>query len=239
MMFSVFEETKKWAAASKITLHANQSVGSTNEWAKSEASSVDDRPQLYICEHQTEGRGRGENTWHDTGAGNALLSSWSFALPFAPQPVLSPALGLAVYRALAATWSDLPFGLKAPNDVYAEQKKVAGILLETVQQGAKVRLIMGIGMNIWSAPEIAAAGSLVDLVKKERLTAFVFSQFLDRLLFEITTTFQESKSELSPNQRAILTYAINQYAPKKMVKDVFADGTIVMVGGSKVHWSTL
>lgn len=238
-MFSVFEETKKWALNSKLTLHAETRVPSTNDIAKAESSAVDDGIHLYLCDHQTEGRGRGENTWHDTGEGTALLSSWSFALPFAPQPTLSPAIGLAVYRALTATWSDIGFGLKPPNDIYADGKKLAGILLETVQQGNKVRLIMGFGMNVWSAPELDTAGPLVDIVTKERLTTQVFSGFLDRLLLEIVATFQESPKELSANQREILTYAINQYAPKKMVKSVFADGTIVLVGGSKVHWSTL
>ena len=112
-------------------------------------------PELGTCgvlaDTQTAGRGRGENTWESAvGAGLWL----SMALP---PPALPP--GLVLQRAMGAVaellqTKERPLGLKWPNDLVAWHEgrlvKLGGILGEL--QGD--RMILGLGVNLLSAPRI-------------------------------------------------------------------------------------
>ena len=87
---------------------------------------------LFLAAHQTNGRGRGANHWLDTGAGESLLSTWSLSVSSPPQAITGPRIGLALFAAATHAWPSLKFGLKAPNDLYLDGQKVAGLLVETV-----------------------------------------------------------------------------------------------------------
>lgn len=113
-------------------------------------------PELGFCavlaDRQTKGRGRQGNRWESaTGAGLWL----SVALP--PVPGVPP--GVVMQRAMTAAAQVLDpeqrvLGLKWPNDLVAwhggRLVKVGGILGEQVGG----RLILGLGVNLTSAPEI-------------------------------------------------------------------------------------
>lgn len=149
---SIFKLATTWAKGSNIELWSEESVGSTNSVAKEEALSLISEFKLYITAEQSAGRGRGEHRWISPERGSALLSSWSYKLPQAPQHLSGPLFGLALYQAAAQTWPNLPFSLKAPNDLFLNGKKVAGLLLETVSQGGEHRLIVGLGFNGYADP---------------------------------------------------------------------------------------
>jgi BirA family biotin operon repressor/biotin-[acetyl-CoA-carboxylase] ligase len=95
-----------------------------------------------VAEYQTAGIGRHGRTWHSE-AGGGLYVSIILRLP-AAAPALTMALGLAVQQAvddLAGVASDLRW----PNDVMLNNRKVAGILVQSAEGGA---LIAGIGVNV-------------------------------------------------------------------------------------------
>lgn len=111
-------------------------------------------PELGFCavlaDRQTEGRGRQGNRW-ESAAGTGL---WlSAALP--PLPGVPP--GVIMQRAMAAAARVIDpegrtLGLKWPNDLVAWKdgrlRKLGGILGEQVGG----RLILGLGVNLTSAP---------------------------------------------------------------------------------------
>jgi BirA family biotin operon repressor/biotin-[acetyl-CoA-carboxylase] ligase len=106
---------------------------------------------------QTAGTGRRGRPW-DSQKGNFAAS-----LLIRPTETLdrlalrSFVAALALYDALVAVTgrSDL-FALKWPNDVLLNGGKLAGILLETVNEGAnRFALIIGIGVNLREKPEAA------------------------------------------------------------------------------------
>ncbi|HEX9011557.1 MAG TPA: biotin--[acetyl-CoA-carboxylase] ligase [Holophagaceae bacterium] len=113
-------------------------------------------PELGFCavlaDRQTEGRGRQGNRW-ESAAGTGL---WlSAALP--PLPGVAP--GLVMQRAMTAAARVLDpegraLGLKWPNDLVAWKedrlRKLGGILGEQVGG----RLILGLGVNLTSAPDL-------------------------------------------------------------------------------------
>lgn len=105
-----------------------------------------------IADRQTAGRGRQGREWSD-GAGNFMGSTVVHRRFNDPAPgTLALLTGLALHEAitrhLPATAQPL---LKWPNDVMVGQAKLAGILLEL--EGEAV--IVGIGVNLASAPQLA------------------------------------------------------------------------------------
>lgn len=241
MSFSIYIASLNWAHSSQIACHSLPSVGSTNDWAKEDAfrSGASDF-EFFIADHQSSGRGRGQNTWSGASPGTMLLSSWSFTMSAAPQPVLAPALGLAVFRALQTSWPDLALSLKAPNDIYLGDKKLAGLLLESLQQGEKTRLILGLGLNVFSKPDLATATSLAEHLPLGRISELGWGLFLDRLWLELVSSFRETRTELSENQQEALRFALNRNPHQKIpLEKLAADGSLIHSGGSKTPWTSL
>ncbi len=104
---------------------------------------------LIAC-RQTGGRGRLGRVWADT-ADEGIAASFVCAAA-APQR-LAVTCAVAAARA-AESLLGRPVGIKWPNDIVADGRKLAGILIE--QSGN--RAVIGIGMNVlqtrWS-PELA------------------------------------------------------------------------------------
>lgn len=110
---------------------------------------------VAVTEHQTAGRGRSGRRWEDA-AGRCVLVSVLLRPPRGgPVPQVSLVAGLAVAEALEAV-AGLPTGLKWPNDVLVEGRKVAGILLES--DGDAV--VCGIGVNVDQAEEDLPTGTV-------------------------------------------------------------------------------
>ena len=129
---SISETTQNWAGQREIAVIYNAETGSTNDNCKARALDEAEDLVIELADHQTKGRGRGINTWLDTGAGESLLGTWSLRMQGAPQAITGPRIGLAIYNAAAATWPSLAWSLKAPNDLILSGKKCGGVLVETV-----------------------------------------------------------------------------------------------------------
>lgn len=98
---------------------------------------------------QYAGKGQGENTWESDRGMNLLASvilSPAF-LPASDQFVLNMAMTLAVCDLLSSKGIE-PF-IKWPNDIYAEGKKIAGLLISHRVSGNMLEhTIVGIGLNL-------------------------------------------------------------------------------------------
>lgn len=97
---------------------------------------------VVLADVQTDGRGRYGRIWHGS-AGN-LYASFVFDKQASYVPYLSFITGLA----LAESLPELNVRLKWPNDVLLDGAKVAGILLEVVDD----KVIVGVGVNVVSHP---------------------------------------------------------------------------------------
>lgn len=100
---------------------------------------------LLVAERQTAGRGRLGREWKSDVQGLGGTLTFSLGVPLAPADWsgLSLAVGLAVARSLH---SDLR--LKWPNDVWLQQRKLAGVLIETASVGDVRYAVIGVGINI-------------------------------------------------------------------------------------------
>jgi BirA family biotin operon repressor/biotin-[acetyl-CoA-carboxylase] ligase len=103
-------------------------------------------PILLIAERQTAGRGRLGRAWHGE-VGHAL--TFSLGLPYQPHnwSGLSLAVGLSLAESLGPD-----IQLKWPNDLWRQQRKLGGILIEAASQGGQSYAVIGIGLNIHMPP---------------------------------------------------------------------------------------
>lgn len=193
----------EWARGRKLDTWFAPETTSTNAIAKAETIRA---PKLFLTEKQTAGRGRGTHTW--TTPHDALLSTWTFPLTYAPQPILSPLIGLALFEAAVRAAPDLAFNLKAPNDLFLGDKKIAGLLIETVVTGAQVTCAIGLGFNAGDPP--AGVDTATGLARHMQAEALNWPAFLDAWYDGVTQALQHArKSELGADQRERLKNALN------------------------------
>ena len=85
-------------------------------------------------------------------------------------------------KALGETWPELqPFlKVKAPNDLYLKEAKLAGLLLEVLKQGQKQALILGLGLNVFQSPPHLLATYMATEAKK--INSKTWSIFLEKLI---------------------------------------------------------
>ena len=123
-------------------------IDSTNSELMRRAKAGRQDPVLLLAEHQTAGRGRHGRTWWGR-PGDALTFSIGMALRPHNWSGLSLAVGLSLAQSLAPQVQ-----LKWPNDLWWETRKLGGILIEVVSQGAQSYAVVGVGLNVRGmAPE--------------------------------------------------------------------------------------
>ncbi len=111
---------------------------------------------LLLAESQTEGRGRRGRQWISPFASNIYMSlSYGLSLSISEMSGLSLVVAISVARALKKSGID-NVKLKWPNDIYVEQQKLSGVLLELRgESNGPCRAVIGIGVNV-NMPDAAA-----------------------------------------------------------------------------------
>lgn len=131
-----------------------KSIGSTNTELLEHAAKYTDG-DVMIAEIQTAGRGRYGRNW-DSVRGGLYMSILLKNIVEAQQPLkLSLLSALAVQRTLSGM-AKAKFFIKWPNDVYAGNSKICGILPETRVQGTTINAVIGIGINVNNDPPAAS-----------------------------------------------------------------------------------
>jgi BirA family biotin operon repressor/biotin-[acetyl-CoA-carboxylase] ligase len=125
---------------------------STNNYIKSRYEEFkDSRPVWVTSALQTGGRGREKRTWISP-KGKGLYTSFGFKLKTGDNLRLLPLIaGISGVETLEKV-TGFPFGLKWPNDVLYDNKKVAGILIENIIAEDNVYCIAGFGLNLNHTP---------------------------------------------------------------------------------------
>ena len=113
---------------------------------------------VCIAERQVAGRGRLGRTWvSPPGTAVTLSVSWVFRERTRELPALSLAAGVAVARALARCGAH-GIRLKWPNDIWFEDAKLGGILLEMrAEPTGAACVVIGVGINVALDAEARAA----------------------------------------------------------------------------------
>jgi BirA family biotin operon repressor/biotin-[acetyl-CoA-carboxylase] ligase len=115
---------------------------------------------LVIANEQTAGRGRGGKSWQSSPGDGLWLTLIERPADTSGLGVLSLRVGLAAAEALDRFASE-PIRLKWPNDLYVEEKKLGGILVEVRWREQAVEYVaIGLGVNVQAPRSVRSAAGL-------------------------------------------------------------------------------
>jgi BirA family biotin operon repressor/biotin-[acetyl-CoA-carboxylase] ligase len=132
-----------------------QSIGSTNDKAKELAQVGAEEGTLVVADAQTAGRGRLSRSWFSP-AGLGLYVSIVFRpkMPAETASGVLMAVTLAAAEAVEGERIGGVVGIKWPNDLMVEGRKLGGILCEMgIQGGVLEWCVAGLGMNVNHTPK--------------------------------------------------------------------------------------
>jgi len=142
-----------------------ETVASTNSFLKELAHrQILEEGTVIVTRNQTEGRGQRGNSWESEAGKNITCSMLLYPsfLPVQRFFLLSEAVALGVKETLDAYTDGII--LKWPNDVYYQERKIAGILIENELTGNTYSLsIAGIGLNVNQEHFLSGAPNPVSL----------------------------------------------------------------------------
>jgi BirA family biotin operon repressor/biotin-[acetyl-CoA-carboxylase] ligase len=182
--------TTRWLGR---TVHFYDEVDSTNLTAMDLAQKDAPEGTVVLAEEQLHGRGRGDRFWHSP-VGVGIYCS------FVLRPELSPAktmlltlmTAVAIAKAVAVE-TNLSPRIKWPNDILINDKKVAGILLESKVGATGVEhTIIGFGINVNHTPadlpqELLLAASSLFIELGEPVDR---SKLLTKILAEVEDLYE-------------------------------------------------
>jgi BirA family biotin operon repressor/biotin-[acetyl-CoA-carboxylase] ligase len=134
---------------------------STNSEALKLAKSTD-RPTFVVAKKQTNGRGRIDRSWSDPSgnfSGSILIKIDEDLQNLALRSFVA---ALSVFDAIDQKISkEHELLIKWPNDLLLNGKKICGILLETRNFGTVSALVIGIGINLLSSPNLDKTKNII------------------------------------------------------------------------------
>jgi len=128
-------------------------VGSTSDLALGLVRSAGFAcPHLVRADRQTRGRGRGSNAWWSDGGSltfTLVIDPAAHGLTAAHEPRLALTAAVAAVSAVAGFVPPAArLGIRWPNDVEADGRKLGGVLPEPVETPVGPRFLIGVGLNV-------------------------------------------------------------------------------------------
>lgn len=147
----LFLESLETERVGRGALRLHASIPSTNDAAFELAAAEPAASGVVVAEFQTMGRGRFGRRW-ESPAGSGLLAS--IVLPdVPPAPARLSALA-AVAVAETLEGNGVAASIQWPNDLFAGERKIAGILLEAREERpARPVVVLGLGLNVAQRPD--------------------------------------------------------------------------------------
>ncbi len=133
-------------------LVALKEVDSTNTFLKNLLSNSTPVPEgtVIMAESQYAGRGQQQNRWNSEPGKNLTFSL--LLQPVFLSPLNQFYLTQVISLGVAETLNIIAGGgisIKWPNDIYYNDKKLGGILIENILQGSQIKYaVVGIGLNV-------------------------------------------------------------------------------------------
>lgn len=168
------------------------SLASTNAYALERAASGVEPETVVWALEQSAGRGQYSREFSSPRGGLYFSLIFSPALPPERLSLITLAAGVGCCLSLEQTCAVAPL-LKWPNDLYVKEKKLGGILTETLpfSKGRKAIVVVGVGLNINSLPSDFSAElssivtSLVEITKKHFDLKQLLESMVHGILFQV------------------------------------------------------
>lgn len=200
-------------------------IDSTNHYLNTKSLEGSLSGHVVLAEQQSSGQGRRGKSWVSPFGCNLYLSVlWRFQFGPAQLGCLSLFIAVAVVRVLQQLGIK-DAGVKWPNDIYWQNKKLAGILLEVRGEASgPSAVVVGIGLNIAMPTEhddeISQEWVNLESILQTKVDRNKFSALLINSLFDVLNNAVE-------NQQSLL----NEWQSMDILKNeevevIFADKTI-------------
>lgn len=215
------------------------SVQSTNTWAKEHAATLS-HGEVVLTHCQTSGRGQRGNSWEAEPGKNLTFSIFltPSALPPARQFEISEAVALGVAETVEQ-FIGRTVQVKWPNDIYVDDRKIAGILIEHSLSGNRIaHTVAGVGLNVNQTCFLSDAPnpvSMAIIAGREFRLAPLLNDICDTILrrLEETAPGQRHRTFLEKlwrNDGEFHTFATPDGARfEARIDDVGTDGIITLV----------
>ena len=191
-------------------------IDSTNQFLKN--NNFNSYPVFCHSEMQTSGRGRLGRTWQSVFGTNLYFSSkWQFNCNIEKLTGLSLVIGLALLHAIETNLGQSDILLKWPNDLVWQDKKLAGILIETGRLCSnQCELIIGLGVNVNTSLE-----NMPDLSRPWTSLCQIYQRIIDRnaLLQQIIESQMDYMTQFKKN-------GLKHFYKEWMIKDALIGKTI-------------
>lgn len=165
----------------KVKIIDFSKIGSTNDYLKDNYEKLDSFT-FVKTKYQLEGRGQFDRKWVSFKGRNLLFSFIIKNTPFNQMNLIKEWVKASIFQLLEDL--GLKPSFKEPNDIYVNNKKICGILIETKSDEKMFRyVIVGIGLNVNQIifPSLNAT-SILKETKKTNKIKIIFNDLLNILL---------------------------------------------------------
>ncbi|HRI02655.1 MAG TPA: biotin--[acetyl-CoA-carboxylase] ligase [Pyrinomonadaceae bacterium] len=201
------------------------SLGSTNTEAANQARQGADEGLCVIAREQSAGRGRHGRTWvsePDSGLYFSIVLRPKFDLKYLS--LITLMAGVAVYDTLKEF--RLKPDIKWVNDVLIGEKKISGILAETVDTQSGNAVIVGIGINLKSINFPDEIAETATSIQAERSGAVTSGNVEGALIKYLSYWYETLNSDDGPTEIIQNWRQRSSYFSGKAVRVTLPDGVL-------------
>jgi BirA family biotin operon repressor/biotin-[acetyl-CoA-carboxylase] ligase len=175
-------------------------TNSTNEDAWQYTQNSSGHGSLFLTDNQTGGKGRRDNKWVSTPDKSLTFSFILHSeLELEKMGLLPLLTGISIVKGITAATA-IQTGLKWPNDIMLNEKKLGGILIESKQTRNGLRVVVGVGLNINEN-----AQDIPDALSDNAISLAMFSgqthsreQILSAILNKFETLYDNQMNSIIP-----------------------------------------
>ncbi len=187
-------------------------VDSTQLQAKREAKNFSpDKITCVVADSQTKGYGRYQRPWISPHGFENLYCTFYFQLPldFKNLTSISELLSYSIAELLIK--KDFSPQFKWPNDILLSQKKLSGVLCETIFEKDKIQVFLGLGLNL-NLPEEELAkvdqpATSLSVESQKKWDRNIFLKELEsRFLKNLSLFFQQGFASFAIKIEKLLTH---------------------------------
>ena len=182
----------------------SEKTASTNDDAKVYLLNQSSELSIHLTEQQEAGKGRNGKKWVSPKGKNIYLSlGWKSPLQYSELDGLSLSVG-SILATVLNKKANNSIKIKWPNDLMINQKKISGILIETIDIEGQVGIVIGIGINVHMSQEdgkdvdqswIALDEATRDINDRNLLVAMLLNELFNLIKIFPKEGFKAFKSE--------------------------------------------